>query len=63
MTWTLLILIITGTFSVDAKMQTIPMKTDIACKAAAIRLLQDSSKHVGMFCIGSELGEVFEVKK
>jgi len=64
MTWTLLILtVITGTFSTDAKMQPIPMKTDLACKAAAIKLLEGSSKNIGFFCISSDTGEVFEVKK
>lgn len=63
MTWTLLIVVATGAFSPDVKMQTIPMKTEIACKAAALKLLEKSSKHVGTFCIGSETGEMFEVVK
>jgi len=63
MSWTLLIVIITGAFSPDAKLQPIPMKNELACKAAALKLLEKSSKHLGFFCISSDTGEVFEVTK
>jgi hypothetical protein len=39
------------------------MKTDLACKAAALKLLEPSSSKIAMFCINSDTGEVFEVKK
>jgi hypothetical protein len=62
MTWTLLIVAITGTFTADIKMHQIPMNNELACKAAALKIAE-TSKGIGFFCISSNTGEVFEVKK
>ena len=62
MNWVLLIVVASGVFGVDAKLHSIPMNTDLTCKAAALKIAE-KSKGVGFFCISSETGEVFEVKK
>jgi hypothetical protein len=62
MSWTLLIIAVTGIITADIKMHQIPMNNELAYKAAALKIAQKSNG-IGFFCISSDTGEVFEVKK
>ena len=63
MTWTLLIIAITGTFTAEATFHSIPMMTKDACVRAAKEAASVSSSHMGYVCISSETGESLRFQK
>lgn len=59
MTWTLLIVALTGSMiSTNSTFATIPMKDKSACVAAAKRFTKSSKGPIGFICVSSETGEV-----
>jgi len=62
MTWTLLIVAITGILTPEAKLHSIPMMNKDACVNAA-KTFTKTSKGVGFVCVSSETGEVIKVEQ
>ena len=62
MTWTLLIVAITGTFSASIHTAQIPMASKEACVKAAGSIAEKSTG-IGFICVSSETGETFKVEK
>ena len=61
--WYLALVVITGTFSADAKMNLLPFFNKEACIKAGTDIIKVSSKNVGGFCFSSETGETIEIKR
>lgn len=62
MTWTLLIVAITGIITSEAKLHSIPMMNKEACLNAG-KTFNKNSKGIGLICIGSETGEVIRIEQ
>lgn len=65
MTWTLLILIVTGSvISSSGRLATIPMQTKSACIEAGRSMFTEAAARgaVSRACISSETGEVVQIK-
>ena len=62
MTWTLLIVAITGILTSEAKLHSIPMMNKDACVNAGKQFAK-TSKGIGFICISSETGEVLRVEQ
>lgn len=60
--WTLLIILMYGSFNTQIKLEQIPMMDRAACVTAADHFLKNT-KGVGVMCISSNTGEVIEFKK
>jgi hypothetical protein len=63
MTWTLIVFIGLGTFSVDIKNLQLSMQSQEACVAAGKNMQRDgASPRIKFICVSSVNGDVLEVK-
>lgn len=58
--WVLLIVMISGTFTTDARFHSINMLNKDACTNAAKEAAKSSYSHLGFMCISTETGETLK---